>query len=215
MKFFQYGKKETEYLSRKDHRLDRIIQKKPFIARERDEDIFSCLCHYIIGQQISSSAQASVYTKRKKRVGKVSPESVILLSSSSLCSCGRNKWKAENILSLAAKIVCHQLDLDLLKKKDDEEVIKELTSLSGVGTWTAERVLLFSRNRRDVFSPFDYGIIRGMKMVYHHRKITQQMFNRYKKRFSPYGSVASLYFWAVSSGDISLDDNAIANNGNA
>jgi DNA-3-methyladenine glycosylase II len=63
-------------------------------------------------------------------------------------------------------------------------------------------ILLFCLRRPDIFSYEDLGIRRGIMMVYHHKALPRERFERYRKRFSPYGSVASLYFWAVSGGAV-------------
>ena len=82
----------------------------------------------------------------------------------------------------------------------DSEAIKRLVSLKGVGVWTAEMILLFCLQRPDIFSFDDLAIQRGLRMVYHHRKIDRKLFEKYRRRFSPYCSVASLYLWAVAGG---------------
>ena len=64
-------------------------------------------------------------------------------------------------------------------------------------------ILLFSLGRPNIFAFDDLAIQRGMRMVYHHRKVTREMFERYRRRYSPYGSVASLYLWAISSMNVS------------
>lgn len=78
--------------------------------------------------------------------------------------------------------------------------IRELSGLKGVGVWTAEMILLFCMQRPDVFSYDDLAIQRGLRMVYHHRKIDRKLFEKYRRRFSPYCSVASLYLWAAAGG---------------
>jgi len=82
----------------------------------------------------------------------------------------------------------------------DEEAIESLCSLKGIGRWTAEMILIFSMQRPDVVSFGDLAILRGMRMLYHHREIDRKRFERYKKRYSPYGTVASLYLWAIAGG---------------
>lgn len=62
--------------------------------------------------------------------------------------------------------------------------------------------MLFSMQRPDVMSFGDLAIQRGIRMIYHHRKVDRTLFERYRCRFSPYGSVASLYVWAVAGGAI-------------
>lgn len=93
---------------------------------------------------------------------------------------------------------------------EDEEAISYLSSLKGIGRWTAEMILLFCLQRKNIFSYNDLAIQRGLKMIYHHKKITKDLFEKYKRRFSPYCSVASLYIWHVSGNrckDIKLDKN--------
>ena len=82
----------------------------------------------------------------------------------------------------------------------DEAAIRELSSLKGIGVWTAEMILLFCLQRPDIFSYDDLAIQRGLRMVYHHRKIDRRLFKKYRRRSRPYCSVASLYLWAVAGG---------------
>lgn len=60
--------------------------------------------------------------------------------------------------------------------------------------------MTFSMQRPDVMSFGDIAIHRGLRMLYRHRKITPQLFNKYKKRYSPYASVACLYLWEIAGG---------------
>ena len=80
----------------------------------------------------------------------------------------------------------------------DDEVIGLLSSLPGIGVWTAEMLLIFSLGRMDVLSYGDLAIRRGLCKLYGHKTLTKEQFARYKKRYSPYGSIASLYLWRLS-----------------
>ena len=116
---------------------------------------------------------------------------------------------AEYITDFAETVHTGAFDLEGIWQKSDEEAIRELSSLKGIGVWTAEMILLFCMQRQDVLSCDDLAIQRGLRMVYHHRKIDRGLFEKYRRRFSPYGSVASLYLWAVSGGAIpELHDHA-------
>ena len=84
----------------------------------------------------------------------------------------------------------------------DAEVCERLASLRGIGVWSAEMLMLFSMQRPDILSFGDLAIHRGLRMIYHHRKIDRRLFKKYRRRFTPYGSVASLYLWAVAGGAI-------------
>ena len=82
------------------------------------------------------------------------------------------------------------------------EVCKWLSSLNGIGVWSAEMLMLFFMQRPDILSYGDLAIQRGLRMIYHHRIIDRKLFEKYRRRYSPYGSVASLYIWAVAGGAV-------------
>ena len=91
-------------------------------------------------------------------------------------------------------------DLHALAQLDDEALCHALSQFRGIGVWTAEMLMLFSLQRPDIVSYGDLAILRGMRMLYRHRAITPQLFARYRRRYSPYGSTASLYLWAIAGG---------------
>ena len=103
--------------------------------------------------------------------------------------------KAEYITDFARKVQSGECRIEEIWQMPDEEVIRVLSSLKGIGVWTAEMILLFCMQRPDVLSYDDLAIQRGLRMLYHHRKID-------RRRYSPYGSVASLYLWAIAGGAI-------------
>jgi len=92
------------------------------------------------------------------------------------------------------------LDLDAVEHMTDEEAIAALSSLKGIGVWTAEMILLFCLRRPNILSFDDLAIRRGMASVYHRKDIDRKLFETIRKRLSPCCSVASLYFWAVAGG---------------
>lgn len=77
-----------------------------------------------------------------------------------------------------------------------------MSEMKGIDMWTAEMILLFCMQCPNEFSYEDLAILRGMRMVYHHRKIYRNLFEKYRSRLSPYYSVTSLYFWVVVGGAI-------------
>ena len=107
--------------------------------------------------------------------------------------------KTEYITDIAVKVKNGTCDVQGIWNKSDDEIITELSGLKGIGVWTAEMILLFCMQRPNVLSYGDLAILRGMRMVYHHRKIDRKLFEKYRRRLSPYCSVASLYGWAIES----------------
>ena len=195
--YFQYGEAETAYLSARDERMAAVIAQVGHIEREVDTDLFSAVVHHIVGQQISTKAQATIWKRMRDEFGVVDAAAILGAGVEKLQSFGMTFRKAEYITDFARKIESGEFDLEGIRQRPDDEAIRELSGLKGVGVWTAEMILLFCMQRPDVFSYDDLAIQRGLRMVYHHRKIDRKLFEKYRRRFSPYCSVASLYLWAA------------------
>jgi len=200
--YFEYGEAELSYLRQKDKRLCEIIDSIGHIDREVDADLFSSVVHHIIGQQISTKAQATIWRRMQDALGEVNAEAILAAGVPRLQSLGMTFRKAEYITDFAEKVHTGSFDLDAVERMSDEDAIRALSALKGIGVWTAEMILLFCMQRPDIFSFHDLAIHRGLRMVYHHRAVDRRLFERYRRRFSPYCSVASLYLWAVSGGAI-------------
>lgn len=198
--YFTYGETELSYLRQKDKRLGEVIDRVGPIRRAVDTDLFSAVVHHIVGQQISTKAQATIWQRMQDALGRVNAENVLAAGVPRLQALGMTFRKAEYITDFAKKVHTGEFDLISIGEKPDEEVILELSALKGIGVWTAEMLLLFCLQRPNVFSYGDLAILRGMRMVYRHKEIDRARFERHRKRFSPYCSIASLYFWAVSGG---------------
>lgn len=198
--YFPYGETETAYLKSRDKKLGAVIEQLGHIDRTVDTDLFSSVVHHIIGQQISTKAQQTIWNRIQQELGEVSAGSLLATGRERLQSFGMTFRKADYILDFARKVDCGEFDLDAVAEKSDAEAIAALSSLKGIGVWTAEMILLFCLQRPDIFSFGDLAILRGMRMVYRHKEIDRKRFEMYRRRFSPYCSVASLYFWAVAGG---------------
>ena len=208
--YFKYGPKETDYLKNRCPRLARVIERVGPVRREADGDLFSAVVHHMVGQQISTRAQATVWRRVREQLGQVNAQRVCALQAQELQRLGMSRRKAEYILDFARKVQDGEVDLAAVAEMDDAQAITHLSALRGIGVWTAEMLLLFCLQRPDVLSYDDLAIQRGLRMVYRHRKITRALFEKYRRRFSPYGSVASLYLWAVAGGAVpELTDPAV------
>lgn len=199
---FEYGEKEISYLKSKDAKLAEVIDTLGFVEREIDTDLFSAVVHHIIGQQISTKAQATIWQRMHDALGQVNAETILSAGVSNLQALGISFRKAEYITDFARKVHTGEFDIEAVSQMSDTDAISALSSLKGIGVWTAEMILLFCMQRPDIFSYGDLAIQRGLRMVYHHRRIDRKLFEKYRRRFSPYCSVASLYLWAVSGGAI-------------
>ena len=192
---FEYGEKELIYLKQKDKRLAEVIDQVGMIERTVDDDLFSSVVHHIVGQQISTKAQATIWQRMKDYLGTVDADTILNAGVEHLQPLGISFRKAEYITDFAEKVKDGSFDIEGIWKKSD--------------VWTAEMILLFCMQRPNVLSFGDLAIQRGMRMIYHHRKIDRKLFEKYRRRLSPYCSVASLYFWAAAGGAVpGLKDHA-------
>ena len=194
MKHFDYGQKEIDYLTNCDKTLGEYIQKTGYIKRQMQGDLFECIATSILGQQISNKALASVVAKLKDKT-EISPQGIYALGIDEIKACGTSFRKAQNLFSLAKKVVEGTICLESLKNQSDEQVVKTLVSLDGVGVWTAEMALIFSLGRQNVLSYGDFGIKKGLCLLYGLDKIDKKTFEFYRQKFSPYCTVASFYLW--------------------
>lgn len=198
MELFPYGQTEIEYLSKKDKKLGRAIGRTGLIEREVTPDLFTALVSSVLAQQISAKAADTVWARFVERLGEVTPEAVAKADVETIQKCGMSLRKAGYIKGIGEAVLGGALPIDDLPKMPDDEVIARLSELRGVGVWTAEMLLIFSMRRPDVVSWGDLAIRRGMMRLYGHKELTRARFERYKKRYSPYGTVASLYLWELS-----------------
>lgn len=200
--FLEYGEKELNYLKQKDKRLGAAIDAIGTIQRKTDGDLFSSVIHHIVGQQISTAAQATIWRRMNAAFGAITPAAICTVSAEELQSHGITFKKAYYIKDFARKVHQGEFDIHSLSAKSDQEVIAGLSGLKGIGIWTAEMLMTFCMQRPNILSYGDLAIHRGLRMLYHHRSIDRKLFEKYRRRYSPYCTVASLYLWAIAGGAI-------------
>lgn len=200
--YFEYNDKEIQYLKEKDKKLGAVINQIGHIYREVDDRLYTSLIHHIIGQQISTKAHMTVWKRMLEKYHQVTPQTLKSVTRDELQQLGMTFRKADYILDLTAKVNNGEIDLENLDNQTDENIMKILSSLNGIGEWTVEMIMIFCMQRPHVFSYGDMAIHRGLRMIYHHRCISKKQFEIYRHRFHPYESIASLYIWAVAGGAI-------------
>ncbi|MCI5622329.1 MULTISPECIES: DNA-3-methyladenine glycosylase family protein [Anaerostipes] len=202
MKYFDYGEKELNYLKSKDKVLGEVIDQIGMIRREVLPDFFEALVNSIVGQQITTKAQQTIWRRMKEVLGDITPNKIVSMEEEELQGFGISYRKVRYIKSAAQKILSGELKVGALREMDDQQICDCLVKLDGVGVWTAQMLMIFSMERPDVLSYGDLAIQKGLRMIYHHRKITRELFHKYQRRYSPYGTVAGFYLWAVAGGAI-------------
>lgn len=199
-KYFEYGDEEINHLCKVDEQLAYAISKIGKIYRAIEPEIFASLVRSIVGQQISTKAQKTIWNRMLEGIGGITPDSIDKIKIDELQKFGISFRKADYIKDLAARVSSGQFKIDELNDLSDEELIAKLTELKGVGVWTAEMLMIFSMMRPNVISYGDLAIRRGMCRLYGYDSLDKETFEKHRKKYAPYASVASLYIWAVSSG---------------
>lgn len=198
MGIFQYGQIEIEYLKRRDKKLGAVIDRLGMIERKVTPDVFTALVRSVVGQQISTKAQDTIWGRLRARLSEITPENIACADVAVIQQCGLSMRKAVYIKGIGDAVLGGDLDVSQFVALPDAVIIKRLSALPGVGVWTAEMLLLFSLLRPDIVSWGDLAIRRGMMRLYGLTALTREQFERYRKRYSPHGSVASLYLWRLS-----------------
>ena len=198
MDIFRYGSTEIDHLRARDKKLGRAIDEIGMIERRVTPDVFTALVASVAGQQISAKAAETVWNRMVTRFDMITPEIIATVTADEIQQCGMSMRKAGYIKGIGDAVSGGDLDLAGLVTLPDDDVISRLTALDGVGVWTAEMLLIFSMQRPDVVSWGDFAIRRGMMRLYGKETLDRAAFDRYRRRYSPYGSVASLYLWEIS-----------------
>ncbi len=182
----------------KDPVIKNLIKRynTPKLSRGNN-DIFLDLIETIINQQLSSRA-ADVILGRFKNIFKdkqIIAEKVINISDSNLRRAGLSPQKIKYIKGLCKKLIDKELDLQSLRKLSDEEAKEKLTSIYGIGPWSAEMTLIFSLNRPDVFALGDLGLCTAVSRLYNVDRRDKKKIEIISQKWSPYRSYACWYLW--------------------
>jgi DNA-3-methyladenine glycosylase II len=163
------------------------------------------LCKTIIAQQISTQAAESI-THRFQSLFQghnVTPEKIARLSSIRLKQVGLSRQKVKYLKDLSAKFLDRSIRTHRLAYQNNEEVVEALTSVYGIGRWTAEMFLIFSLNRIDVLPLGDLGLKAGMQKIYNMRSLpSPKKMLALGKKWHPMETVATWYAWRIQDAEI-------------
>lgn len=159
---------------------------------------FVSLCSEIIGQQLSGKVADVLFDRFEKLFPKrkVTPQRVLATSEAALRGTGMSWSKARFIRDLAQHALTKSVKLGQLAQLPDQEVIKELTKVKGIGPWTAEMFLMFTLLREDVFSYGDLGLRKAIKKLYGFKKDpTVKQMEKIVNKWKPYRTWAARILW--------------------
>jgi len=151
---------------------------------------FKTLIGIVIGQQISTSAAKSIKSNFFKNLKTVNPD-IVLKTLKLKKNFGLSKNKCKTIALISEKLISDKHFLHDLKNKEQSDSINSLTSIWGIGIWTAKMFLIFGLNNIDVFINEDFGIKKSMEKIYG----KDFMLKKLEDEFKPYRSIATLLLW--------------------
>lgn len=195
-------KAARRHLMRTDPKLGAIIKRigPCELHAAAPKDPFEALCMSIASQQLSTKAADTIFRRFCDLFPpdrRPSPERVMTLTDDKIRGVGFSRPKVGFIKDLAAHVLDGRLDLAGLTKHPDDEVMRQLVGVKGIGRWTAEIFLMFRLGRPDILPADDLGLMNAVHRVYRLRKRPDpKRLRQMGETWRPYRSVASWYLWA-------------------
>ena len=169
-----------------------------------EKNYFWSLCRSIIYQQISGKAAKTISDRFLAlfRSGiNIQPTEVLDIDINSLYSIGLSRQKASYMKNIAEAFGNKLINDENFLMMNDEEILKQLTMIKGVGKWTAEMFLIFTLRRSDVFPVTDLGVQKGFQIVYDLDELsTIEQMNEKAEKWKPYRTIVTLYLWYAVDG---------------
>ena len=188
------------HLRKADPKLGQIIKRvgKCQLHAFAPRDPFEALCMSIASQQLSTKAADTIFRRFCDLFPdrKPTPERVMTLTDDEIRGVGFSRPKVTFIKDLASHVIDGRLDLKGLKKHPDDEVMRQLVAVKGIGRWTAEIFLMFRLGRPDIFPADDLGLMNAVQRTYGLRKRPDaKRLRKMCETWKPYRSVAAWYLW--------------------
>ena len=193
-----YEEEETAYVAGKDPVMKELVERFGRLEIRVSGDIFADLVSDIVGQMLSNRVAEVIVGRLRALAGGLTPEKLLAKTLEEIKNCGMSARKAEYILALSRDVKEGKYDFSRLDSMTDGEAIAYLMKIKGVGRWTAEMIAEFSLGRKDIFSYDDMALRNGIVKAHGFKTLSKKRFERLRKKYSPYASVASLYYYRLN-----------------
>ncbi len=190
-------RKAINHLRKSDPIISNIIKRVGPYKMGYGDPVFHSLAEAIVYQQLNGKAALKIFDRFAALAGDpLTPAGILKLTDEQMRSAGLSKQKASYLRDLAEKTHRGDLSFETLAGLSDDEVIKHLTQVKGVGVWTAHMFLMFSLRRPNVLPVGDFGIRTAVMKHYKKRKMPNpKQMEKIAKCWEPYRSVACWYLW--------------------
>jgi DNA-3-methyladenine glycosylase II len=201
-------RKAINHLKKSDPVLAAIIERIGPFRMEYGEPTFHSLAEAILYQQLNGRAAVTIFNRFTALAGNpLTPAGILKLSDEQLRGVGLSKQKSTYLKDLSAKTQAGIVNFEKIAELPEEEVIKHLTQVKGVGVWTAHMFLMFTLRRENILPVGDYGIQAAIKKHYRKRKWPKPVvMEKVARCWEPYRSIACWYLWK------SLDVKTVSDN---
>ena len=195
-------RKAINHLKNSDPVMAEVIARVGKCALEprADGTHFDAVMRAIIFQQLSGQAAGTIHRRFQELYGgrDPSPKELLRTSDAKLRAVGLSGQKTRYLKDLATRVESGECPIDSLDELSDDEIIEALTSVKGVGRWTAQMFLMFRLGRPDVLPDLDLGIQKGIKLAYKLRKhpVPKRVL-KIGAKWAPYRTIASWYLWRL------------------
>ena len=191
----------------KDQFLKPIVESVELPPLVQSENVFKELIESIISQQLSTKVAAVITNRFHTLMGSDNPNPDLVMSfdHDTRRSVGLSNQKAQYIHNIAVFWKENQLEKQDWNAMENDEIIKQLTQIKGVGTWTVQMILMFALCREDIFPYEDLGIKQGMMQVYNLNSTGKTLIaemHEIAEQWRPYRSIACRYIWRAKDGKI-------------
>ncbi|NCN05714.1 MAG: DNA-3-methyladenine glycosylase 2 family protein [Spirochaetales bacterium] len=191
-----------QYLTESDPALGELIQRHSGDLLVSHGDLFRTLINAIVGQQISVAAAAAIWGRLTSTYNPLTPEAMASADPLVLKTLGLSRQKIEYLQGIGRAFNDPAMDPIFWVHESDDKILTRLTSLRGVGPWTAQMVLIFSLVRPDVLPLGDIGLLRSAARVYGWAEeekaglpALRQKLEPFAERWKPYRTVATWFLW--------------------
>ena len=187
---------EIQYLCKRDKRLARVISAIGPLTYSLHQDAYSFLIREIVEQMMSVKAASVIYGRLVDLCsGNVTPDTISSLTDDQLRSTGTSKAKVEYIRNVTRAVEQGVWDFDSMYSMTDAEIIRLMTSVRGIGNWTAKMYLMFVLGRPDVLPFEDGAFCQTYRWLYKTEKCSAEDIKARCKKWSPFSSTAARYFY--------------------
>ena len=189
----------TAQVAQQDPAIARLVERAGPVKlpRPRQPDPFLSLAQAIVFQQLAGRAAAAIWSRVLALFPDgMTPEAVLATTEAALRSAGLSGNKALSIRDLAAKVLDGTVPLARLRRLPDDEIVRRLSQVRGIGPWTAEMFLIFELRRMDVWPVLDFGVRKGWTIAHQLGAIpSPKALEPEGDRFRPFRTVVAWYCW--------------------